>query len=54
MLGRGIDQLFAQAYMEMAERSHGPIPRPVDPAYPWGAAMAAMAALGPLLLPWPR
>ena len=54
MTGRGIDQILphpcdpaihetfmrsALGYVDLAERSHGPIPRPVDPAYIWGVAL---------------
>jgi poly-gamma-glutamate synthesis protein (capsule biosynthesis protein) len=59
MLGRGIDQVLphpgdpalregwvrdAGDYVELAERRSGRIPRPVDPAWPWGAALPALAA----------
>lgn len=55
MLGRGIDQLLphpgdptlcepyvrdAAEYVALAERVSGPIPRPVDDAWPWGDALA--------------
>src|SRR5574340_984899 len=54
MLGRGIDQVLphpcnpvlhedylksALAYVRFADRSNGPIARPVDLAYVWGAAL---------------
>jgi poly-gamma-glutamate capsule biosynthesis protein CapA/YwtB (metallophosphatase superfamily) len=54
MLGRGIDQILphpsdpalkedyvrsATTYVGLAERAHGPIPRPVDLAYVWGDAL---------------
>ncbi|WEX75528.1 CapA family protein [Sinorhizobium numidicum] len=54
MTGRGIDQVLPNAcdpvlyegylrsagdYVLLAERAHGPIPRPTDPAYIWGAAL---------------
>ncbi|MCU0876734.1 MAG: CapA family protein [Pirellulaceae bacterium] len=53
MTGRGIDQALrhpgdptlyetfvkdAREYLALAERAHGPIPRPLDEAYLWGAA----------------
>ncbi|MFO7562744.1 MAG: CapA family protein [Enhygromyxa sp.] len=62
MLGRGVDQLFARScrpriyesmmksaigYIELAERVSGPIPRPVEPAYPWGDALELLDALRP-------
>jgi len=58
MTGRGIDQVLphpsdprlheeyatsARAYVELAERAHGPIPAPVDFAYVWGDALAELA-----------
>jgi poly-gamma-glutamate capsule biosynthesis protein CapA/YwtB (metallophosphatase superfamily) len=54
MTGRGIDQILpcpgdpalresyvrdARVYVELAEAAHGPIPRPVAPAYIWGDAL---------------
>jgi poly-gamma-glutamate capsule biosynthesis protein CapA/YwtB (metallophosphatase superfamily) len=54
MTGRGIDQLLphpcdpalhenyvqsALGYVRLAEQANGPIPRPVDPSYIWGAAL---------------
>ena len=57
MTGRGIDQLLplsvdpvlyersvrhAEEYVLLAERENGPIPRPVDPAYVWGDALAEL------------
>ena len=51
MLGRGVDQILphpgdpelreahakdARAYVDLAERAHGPIPRPVSFCWPWG------------------
>lgn len=57
MIGRGVDQLFGQScrpqiyesamssardYVTLAERVSGPIPRSVDPAYPWGDALALL------------
>jgi poly-gamma-glutamate synthesis protein (capsule biosynthesis protein) len=58
MTGRGVDQVLAhpgspelvegyvndaRTYVELAERRNGPVPRPVDPAWPWGDALAIMA-----------
>jgi poly-gamma-glutamate synthesis protein (capsule biosynthesis protein) len=57
MTGRGIDQILAEPcaphlyepvakdareYVEMAERTGGPIPRRVTPSYPWGVALAEL------------
>jgi poly-gamma-glutamate synthesis protein (capsule biosynthesis protein) len=54
MTGRGVDQILPRScpprlyerfvrsaleYVELAERAHGPIPRPVDHAYVWGDAL---------------
>ena len=54
MTGRGIDQVLpcpgapqlhesyvrdARDYVTLAERRNGPVPRPVDFAYPWGDAL---------------
>ena len=62
MMGRGIDQVLphpgnprlyesylhdARAYVELAERVSGPIPRPVDVIYPWGEAADALKRFGP-------
>jgi poly-gamma-glutamate synthesis protein (capsule biosynthesis protein) len=62
MTGRGIDQILrhpsdprleepymtdARAYVELAERVHGEIPRPVDPAYPWGEALDVLRVEAP-------
>ena len=62
MTGRGIDQILprpsdprlcesyaasAADYVGLAERAHGPIPRPVAPAYVWGAALEALARARP-------
>src|SRR5215470_16787325 len=59
MLGRGIDQILpdpcdpalhesyvgdARVYVEIAEQRTGPIPRGVDPSYPWGDALAILDA----------
>ncbi len=58
MTGRGIDQILprpadprifepyarsALDYLRLAERKHGPIPRPADFAYVWGAARERLA-----------
>lgn len=62
MLGRGLDQvlprpgdpelheryvLSAETYVDLAERAHGPIPTPVDFAYPWGDALAELDLVAP-------
>jgi poly-gamma-glutamate synthesis protein (capsule biosynthesis protein) len=62
MLGRGIDQILprpgdptlhepalrdARAYVRLAERVHGPVPRTVDPAWPWGDALAVLDEAAP-------
>lgn len=62
MTGRGIDQILphpvepglfescvtsALDYVELAERRTGPIRRPVDFAYIWGDALAALRRAGP-------
>jgi poly-gamma-glutamate capsule biosynthesis protein CapA/YwtB (metallophosphatase superfamily) len=62
MTGRGIDQVLphpsdpllhepyvrsALDYVELATRAHGPIPRPVDFAYPWGDALAELVRAAP-------
>lgn len=62
MTGRGIDQILphpsqphlfephvasAEAYLRLAERASGPIPRPVPPSRIWGEALAAMDRLAP-------
>ena len=59
MSGRGVDQILrhpadprlfepvvrdARAYVDLAERANGPIPRPCDYAYPWGDALALCRA----------
>ena len=64
MTGRGIDQVLphpseptlyepslksAGAYVELAERVNGPVPRPVDFAYIWGDALAEIKAREPSL-----
>ncbi len=62
MLGRGIDQILpepcdptlyepyitdARDYVTIAEDVHGPIPRAVAPAYPWGDVPAVLDAARP-------
>jgi poly-gamma-glutamate synthesis protein (capsule biosynthesis protein) len=62
MTGRGIDQILprpgdprlwegyvrdARTYVELAENANGPIPRPVDPAWPWGDALPVLAGIEP-------
>jgi len=62
MTGRGIDQVLAHPsdptlyesfvrnairYVELAEGKNGPIPRPVEPAYIWGDALAEFDRLAP-------
>jgi poly-gamma-glutamate synthesis protein (capsule biosynthesis protein) len=62
MTGRGIDQILPQpsdprlfesyvttaaTYLELAEAVSGPIPRPVDAAYPWGDALTELAQAAP-------
>jgi poly-gamma-glutamate capsule biosynthesis protein CapA/YwtB (metallophosphatase superfamily) len=62
MLGRGIDQLLphpgeptlheavvrdARRYIDLAEQASGPIRRPVDPAWPWGEALAVLDDAAP-------
>jgi poly-gamma-glutamate capsule biosynthesis protein CapA/YwtB (metallophosphatase superfamily) len=62
MTGRGIDQILpypndprlyepsvtsAQDYVRLAEKVHGPIPRPVDFAYPWGDALEELRRFDP-------
>ncbi len=57
MTGRGVDQVLphpntpelhesyardARDYVDFAEQTNGPIPRPVDPSYIWGDALAAL------------
>lgn len=57
MLGRGVDQILphpgdpvlyerfvddARTYVSLAERRNGPIPAPVDIAWPWGEALVAL------------
>ena len=62
MTGRGIDQILAHPcnprlheqhlssaldYVSLAEHANGPIPRPVDPSYIWGAALDELHDLQP-------
>ncbi len=62
MLGRGIDQVLAhpgdpalqervmtdaRGYVRLAESVNGPIPVPVDDAWPWGYTLALLAAEAP-------
>jgi poly-gamma-glutamate capsule biosynthesis protein CapA/YwtB (metallophosphatase superfamily) len=62
MTGRGVDQILphpcdpelyephvrnAERYVELAEKASGAISRPVDLAYPWGAALAELDAVRP-------
>jgi len=62
MTGRGIDQVMpypsapviyepylktAKGYVEIAEKAHGPIPRPVDYSYVWGDAVDEWGRMAP-------
>ena len=62
MTGRGIDQVLpqpggpglreryvddARAYVRLAERAHGPIPRPAGFAWPWGDALPVLEDAAP-------
>ncbi|MEU0675554.1 CapA family protein [Streptomyces sp. NPDC006172] len=62
MLGRGVDQILphpgspelredyvrdARSYVRLAEAANGPVPAPVDPAWPWGAALGWLAEQDP-------
>jgi len=62
MLGRGVDQVLphpgdpglregsaadARAYVRLAERAHGPIPRPASFGWPWGDALAVLDQMAP-------
>ncbi len=62
MTGRGVDQILprpgparlrerftrsALEYVVLAERAHGPIPRPVEYEYVWGDALAILEEEGP-------
>lgn len=62
MTGRGIDQILpspgdprlheefvhdAREYVALAEAANGAVPRPVEPAYPWGDALDLLDELAP-------
>ena len=62
MTGRGVDQILphpgdpelreayvrdAAGYVALAEAASGPIPRPVDPAWPWGDALTVLGEAAP-------
>jgi len=62
MAGRGLDQVLphpgdpelrethardARAYVDLAERAHGPIPRPVSFSWPWGDALGMLEDIAP-------
>ncbi|MEV7616604.1 CapA family protein [Streptomyces sp. NPDC089799] len=62
MLGRGVDQILphpgdpalaeayvrdARTYVELAEAVNGPIPRPVDFAWPWGVVLRVLDRTAP-------
>ncbi len=62
MLGRGVDQVLpspgdprleesyvrdARRYVALAEEANGPVPAPVDPAWPWGVALEVLAEAVP-------
>ncbi|MEU0004810.1 CapA family protein [Streptomyces sp. NPDC006314] len=62
MLGRGVDQILphpgdpvlredhvrdARYYVALAEAANGPIPRPVDHAWPWGEALPVLERAAP-------
>ncbi|GAA4890036.1 CapA family protein [Streptomyces coeruleoprunus] len=62
MLGRGVDQILphpgdptlweeyvgdARSYVALAEAVNGPVPRPVDPAWPWGDALTLLDEAAP-------
>ncbi|GBE66842.1 putative polyglutamine synthesis accessory protein [Mycobacterium sp. MFM001] len=62
MTGRGVDQILRHAgdptlrepavtdarnYVRLAERANGPIPAPVDDAWPWGDALAVLDDVAP-------
>jgi len=62
MPGRGIDQILphpgdpelreeymrdANGYVRLAERAHGPIPRPVSFSWPWGDALPLLEESAP-------
>jgi poly-gamma-glutamate capsule biosynthesis protein CapA/YwtB (metallophosphatase superfamily) len=62
MLGRGVDQILphpgrpqlqeqhvldARDYVRLAERAHGPVPRPASFAWPWGDALDILGQAAP-------
>ncbi|TWV58724.1 CapA family protein [Streptomyces misionensis] len=62
MLGRGVDQILphpgdpalredfvhdAREYVALAEAASGPVPRPVDAAWPWGEALPVLERAAP-------
>ncbi|MER6061319.1 CapA family protein [Streptomyces sp. NPDC001792] len=62
MLGRGVDQILphpgnpelregyvtdARMYVELVEAASGPIPAPVEPAWPWGEALRLLEEVAP-------
>lgn len=62
MTGRGVDQILpnpgdprlheryvrdSRTYVDLAERVNGPIPRPVDFAWPWGDALSVLDEVAP-------
>src|SRR5207249_6043624 len=62
MPGRGVDQILphpgdpelreayardARAYVDLAERAHGPIPRPAGFCWPWGDALRVLDESAP-------
>ncbi|ORV14783.1 CapA family protein [Mycobacterium celatum] len=62
MTGRGVDQILphggdptlrepavtdARSYVRLAERANGPIPAPVDDAWPWGDALTVLDDVAP-------
>jgi poly-gamma-glutamate capsule biosynthesis protein CapA/YwtB (metallophosphatase superfamily) len=62
MTGRGIDQILphhvdptlrepvvkdARTYVQLAEQANGPIPKPVDSAWPWGEALGVIDEFAP-------
>jgi poly-gamma-glutamate capsule biosynthesis protein CapA/YwtB (metallophosphatase superfamily) len=62
MPGRGVDQILphpgdpelqeahardARVYVGLAERAHGPIPRPVSLSWPWGDALGMLEDIAP-------
>src|SRR4030095_9051281 len=64
MTGRGIDQVLpnpgdpvlyepfvksAKDYVRLAERSNGPIPKPIDFAYVWGDAARVLGTFRPVI-----